>query len=207
MRDCWSNHSRRDRQTEIATPWAPDGAKINYNNYFLIYNIVSNVQSHKKPLSLLCVIENSLVSSIISALFLTMIIKHRMLCTVCVNLALSLSEILIIFCSDNKKNASHVRSCEVWSVLSEVCPKSLECDNFSTKLDHSQTLFVYFRNQSSKGWFNNYFKPTVTDIIKLSFISFKTVNSPLHCYTVMASFEDTPCHPSLWSQSLRPEPQ
>ena len=59
------------------------------------------------------------------------------------------------------------------------CPESLECDNFSTKLDNSQTLFVYFRNQSSKGWLNNYFKPTVTDIIKFSFISFKTVNSPL----------------------------
>lgn len=37
-------------------------------------------------------------------------------------LFLNLSETLIIFCSDYKNIASHVRSsCEVWSVLSEVC--------------------------------------------------------------------------------------
>ena len=52
-------------------------------------------------------------------MFLTVMIKC---CVQFVNyLYLKLSETLIIFCSDNKNIASHVRSCEVWSVLSEVC--------------------------------------------------------------------------------------
>ena len=36
--------------------------------------------------------------------------------------------------------------CFIWSVS-----ESLDCDDFYTKLDNSQTLFVYFRKSKFKG--------------------------------------------------------